>query len=73
MNSQKNSHFPNELAPVLLDVCDSCGNLGTMRVTFRTGIISVIYKKGDKRYIENYRPILFLNLYYNIYSIFLKG
>ena len=65
-------HFPNELAPVLLDVYDSWENLGTIRVTFRIRIISVINKKGDKRDIENYRLILFLNLYYNIYSIFLK-
>ena len=38
-------HFPNELAPVFLDVYDSRGKLGTMGVTSRTGIISVKYKK----------------------------
>ena len=51
-------HFSNELAPVLLDVYDSWGNLGTISVTSRTGIIYTINKKGDKREIENYRPIL---------------
>ena len=40
--------FSNELAPVLSDVYDSWGKLGTMGVTFRTGIISAIYEKGDK-------------------------
>ena len=54
--------FSNELAPVLLDVYDSWGNLGTMGVTSRTGIISVMYEKGDKRDIESYRPISFLKL-----------
>ena len=38
-------HFSNELATVLLDVCDSWGKLDTMGVTYRTGIISAIYKR----------------------------
>ena len=66
-------HFSNELAPVLLDVYDSRGKLGTIRVTSRTGIISATYKKGDKRDIKNYRPTSFLNLYYKIYTTILKG
>ena len=37
-------HFSNELAPGLLDVCGSWGKLGTMDITSRTGIISVIKK-----------------------------
>ena len=36
-------NFSNELAPVLLDVYHSWGKLGTMGVTYRTGIISAIY------------------------------
>ena len=35
-------HLSNELSPVLLDIQDYRGNLGTMGVTSRTGI-SVIY------------------------------
>ena len=45
-------HFSNKLAPVLLDVYDFWGKLGTMCITSRTGIISVIYKKGDKIYCK---------------------
>ena len=50
-------HFSNELVSVLLDVYDSWGKLGTMGVTSRKGIISVIYKRCDKIDIANYRLI----------------
>ena len=50
------NNFSNELALVFVDVYDSWGKLGTMGVTSRTGIISVIYKKGDKKDIVNYKP-----------------
>ena len=38
-------HFSNELAPVLLNVYESWGNLDTMSVTYKTRIISAIYQK----------------------------
>ena len=66
-------HFSNELAPVLLDVYYSWEKFGTTSVTSRTGILFAMYKKGDKKDIENYGPISFLNLYYKIYTAFLKG
>ena len=40
--------------------------LGTMGGNSRRGDISLIYKKGDKEGIRNYRPIAQLNLDYNI-------
>ena len=50
-------HFSNELAPVLLDVYDSWGKLGTMGVTFRTGISIFYVKKVIKKILQNYRLI----------------
>ena len=49
-------HFSNEIVTVLLDVYDSWRKLGTMVVFFRIGIISFIYKKGDKRDIQTTKP-----------------
>ena len=82
INSQTNNdglkevfykHFSNKLAPILLDVYGSREKLGTIGITSRTVIISAIYKKDDKRNMKNYRPILFLNLNYNIYITILTN
>ena len=52
-----NVPFSKELDPVLFDVYDSWGRLGTMVVTFRTETKSFIYRKSDNNDIANYRPI----------------
>ena len=65
-------HFSKDLAPILLEVYNSWKQLGIIGISSRTGIISVIYKKGDKKDIANYRPISLLNLDYKIYTTILK-
>ena len=51
-------HFSNELTPVLLDVYDSWGKLGTMGVTSRREISMIFYvKKVIKKILKNYRSI----------------
>ena len=52
-------HFSNEPVPVVLGGYDSWGKLGTMGATSRTEMISVKYKKDDKKDIANYRPIYY--------------
>ena len=45
-------HFPNKLAPILIDVHESWGKLATMGVISRTGIRVIFYiKMVIKKYI----------------------
>ena len=65
-------NFSNEVSPTLLDVYQLLEKLGTMKSS-RTVVISVIYKKVEKKDIANYRPASFLNLDYKIYTTILKN
>ena len=42
-------HFANELALILVEVYDYWKQLGIIGISFKTSIILVIYKKGDKK------------------------
>ena len=44
-----------------------------MGVSSRTVIITIIYRKGDKENIANYRPISLLNLPYTVCTTILKN
>ena len=58
---------------MLLDVYNSQTKLGIVDISSRTCIISVIYKKGKKKDIANYRPKSLLNLDYKNYTTILKN
>ena len=47
--------------------------LDTVSVSSRREIIPVIYKKGDKKDIADYKPISLLNLDYKIYTKIFKN
>ena len=54
-------------------VFDSCDNRDTTGVSSRTGVISAIYKKSNKKDTVSQRPISLLNLDYKIYTSVLKN
>lgn len=58
--------FFNKLGPCLLRVFNSIEQKKEMSRSMKCGIISLIYKKGDKRHLKNWRPISLLNVDYKI-------
>ena len=55
------------LGPILLQTFNYCFETGTLSVSQRKGVISLLHKKGkDKTKVENYRPISLLNTDYKI-------
>ena len=48
------------------DMVKECFNKGILPVTTRTSVLSLIYKKGDKKELKNYRPLSLSNTDYKI-------
>lgn len=58
--------FWNYLANDIVKLIHTVYTENTMTRSMRHGHISLIYKKGDKRQLSNYRPISLLNVDYKI-------
>jgi hypothetical protein len=61
-------HFRTQLAPVLADLYTAAWAQDSLPAGFLDGVISVIYKKGEKSNPSNYRPITLLNTDYRLLS-----
>ena len=60
--------FWDMLAPHLVLVFNSCFQAGEMCESMKTSNTRVIYKKGDRKSLKNWRPISLLNVDYKICS-----
>ena len=65
--------FMNNILPNNVYIYQYWEKFGNMGVTSRTGFISLIYEKGNKEDMTNYRPISLLNLDYHVYTTILKN
>ena len=59
--------------PILLGLFHSWDKFDTMGMSSRTGVISVIYKKDDKKDTAKYSLISLLNLDFKIYISIAKN
>lgn len=59
--------FWKKIQPILFKVYEKIFEQETMSRSMRKGMITLIYKqKGDKKFLQNYRPISLLNVDYKI-------
>lgn len=52
----------------LLEVLQEVAQSGTLPVSFREGVITLLYKKGDRKDLRNWRPITLLNTDYKLFA-----
>ena len=66
--SELYKYFLNILAPILLGVFNEAIENGSLPDFMKEGIISLLYKKKDRKDIRNYRPVTLLNSDYKIFT-----
>uniref|UniRef100_H2ZZX0 Reverse transcriptase domain-containing protein n=1 Tax=Latimeria chalumnae TaxID=7897 RepID=H2ZZX0_LATCH len=58
--------FKNELSPLLEELYNEGLNTDSLPKSFRESVLVLLFKKGDKEVLGNYRPIMILNADYKI-------
>ena len=59
-------HFWHILGPYLTNILNSAYENGSLALSQRRGLISLLFKKGDRTKLKNWRPITLLNTDYKI-------
>ena len=65
--------FWDVLGSDLVRVLNSCYDLGSLSLSQRRGVISLVFKKGDRLDARNWRPISLLNVDYKLASRVIAG
>ncbi len=60
--------YKEGVAPILVEVFKGIERTGTVKDRMVEGVIALVYKKGNRLDIENYRPISLLNVDYKIWQ-----
>ena len=65
--------FWDVISEDLVCVLNSCFNDGSLSLSQRSGVISLLFKKGEHLDIPNWRPISLLNVDYKLASRVIAG
>jgi len=68
INSELYKYAPEEFKLRLLKFLNNIYKENCIPNEWRNAVITPIFKKGDRRELQNYRGISILNIYYKIYS-----
>ncbi|CAG7825439.1 unnamed protein product [Allacma fusca] len=72
LNAEFYKHFIKYFQDIFLWLFSKCFEQGKLPASMRTGIVALIYKKGDPANFKNYRPISLSNTDYKVFAIIVK-
>lgn len=61
----------NSICKLLEIIYEECFNVGVLLLEWKNGNIVPIYRKGDKQYLKNYRPLSLLSIWGKIMEKFI--